>query len=703
MYASTKSWSFLSAIAVVVVAMPNAHAQSAGADKLEEIVVTAERVEENLQKTSISVATVSGEEISQQGNTNVESILKNVPGVVVVGSARGQTVSIRGIGFDLPPQVGENPVSMNNDGIYNFRSEGGTYGFFDLARVEVLRGPQGTLYGRNATAGVVNMISNAPGREFAARGVLESGNYHLLRAEGAVNVPLSDSWAARVAFVTMNRNGYLSNGQNDAVGSGGRARALYSPNDSFSLMLNAEYSKIGGKGPGSANGTQFDAGNELVGVNSSAVSNSYESTRYWAQLDADAGPGKVTFIPSYQWAQGYNYADGMGMGPQPAGTVADCAGNYVVAVGSIVCRSNDPVKAQQTSNELRYGNQEGAFKWVTGLYFYNKTDKGEAMGAGGASPPTLENKTRSQAVFGQITAPLADAIRLIAGVRESRDKKSFAQKTAAGVVQGKGEFSRSAFDWKLGLELDAAEQSMLYTTLATGHRPGGFNSFIDPTAPTFGTKFDSESVISFEVGSKNRFLEDRLQLNGAVYYYDYQDFQAADVWFNQNGLNANFQNVGKVKNYGAELEARALIGQGGEFNLGVNYVHARYDSSLLLTPTGPGAPVQMKGKAITHAPDWSVKAGYAYTFDLGDSGSFTARAEGRYTGEQYVNLFPSVANFQEAYTTGDVSLSYNSSSDKWNLNTYLKNVNNKIVKQAAFGDYIVSSPRTWGVVFSAKM
>ncbi len=241
MYSSTKPCVFLSALAATGLSISTTHAQGAGAelDKLEEIVITAERREESIQKTSISISTVSGDDITEQGLTNVEQILKNVPAVIIVGTARGAAVAIRGLGFDLPPQVGESATSMNFDGVYNFRSESGTYGYFDLSRVEVLRGPQGTLYGRNATGGVVNVISNSPSREFEAKGTLELGNYNLLRAEGAVNVPITDNLAARAAYVAINRDGFLSNGQNDAVGQAGRLKTLYKPNDDPRFPISA--------------------------------------------------------------------------------------------------------------------------------------------------------------------------------------------------------------------------------------------------------------------------------------------------------------------------------------------------------------------------------------------------------------------------------------------------------------------------------
>ena len=192
---------------------------------LTDIVVTAAKTENTLQKTGISVTTVDGLKLRETGVSSTDQALRDVPNVVVQGAARGFVVAMRGVGSDLPPGVGESAVSTNFDGIYNFRAESGTLGFYDMNRIEVLRGPQGTLYGRNATGGVVNVISNDPVLgKYEGYGTVDVGNYDQLRVEGAANAPIGENVAARVSFASINRDGYLSNGTNDAVGSGMRAK-----------------------------------------------------------------------------------------------------------------------------------------------------------------------------------------------------------------------------------------------------------------------------------------------------------------------------------------------------------------------------------------------------------------------------------------------------------------------------------------------
>lgn len=697
------------------VAWAQTETAGAKADVLEEIIVTAERRTADLQKTSISMTAISGDTASEQGQNDIRDILKDVPGVVVEATARGSAVSIRGLGFDLPPQVGENAVSMNFDGIYNVRSEAGTYGFFDMARIEVLRGPQGTLYGRNSTGGVVNVVSNNPSQQLEASGALEYGSYNLVRAEGAFNIPLSKDWAARAAFVTINRDGYLNNGHNDAVGTGARLKTLYKPDDDFSWLTSVEYSKIGGHGPAPANGTEFDAGHPLVGVDIDAAvqgtsytgtpgiqlddkaSNYYRSYRVNMQIDAKVGPGVVTFIPAYQGATGYNTtAEGSQTAASPAPTLR---------------RLDDPKSVIQRSAELRYASEADAkIIWVGGLYYYDLVNVGRSFYASDTALSDTTSKTRSIAAFGQVTIPFTESFRGIAGVRESRDKKSYFDDTllinAPPGFKSSNEDSRSAFDWKVGLEKDLSKESMAYLTISTGHRPGGFNILAGSTANvTPGNFYDPESLLSYEIGSKNRFLDNRLQINGGAFYYDYKKFQLADIYALAPVLSAEFLNA-NARIYGGELEARALLGAGVQANVGVNYLNATLLESVKSGTTLPFLPpyVVQKGDKVSHSPDWTVNAGLEWAIRVGSKATLTPRAEYRYVGDQYVNTANNAADLQKAYSTGDLSLQFAPIDGNWNVNVYCKNVNDKVVKLFLAGTSPqVSAPRTYGIVFSAHM
>lgn len=648
--------------------------------QLEEVVVTAEKREQSLQDVSISVEQISGDLIREEGLINIEDILKNVPSVVVVGTARGAGISVRGTGFDLPPQIGETAIALNTDGVYNFRSESGVIGYFDLDRVEILRGPQGTLYGRNATGGVMNVITADPViGEFGGHVTLEAGDYNLLRGEAAINIPMSDAWAARLAVASIDRDGFLSDGHNDADATAGRLKLLYEPSEDLRIVSKVEFSALRGHGPGRANGFTFDV-DPLNGNGRPDERQNYDSLKLMMQIDAAVGPGVLTVLPSYQDDTGYLMQVPFGPPsptPQP------------------LVRINDPIGAETTQLEVRYASSaDSSVDWVVGLYYYDQENQGDFAGT------ELTSTTESIALFAQVTAPISDATRAIVGVRNSWDDKSFAYlMPPLNIPSGVGQEDDSNFDWKLGLEHDLSDSAMLYFTASDAHRPGAFNLLADATAPLAGpgSFFRPESLLAYELGWKTRLANETVQLNGAVFYYDYEDYHLADIYgFGPSGLLAQFVN-GDASIFGAEVQTQALFGEGGRIDFSITYLDSELKETLA---TGP-LTFLLEGDKLSHSPELRIIAGLEYDFDLGTAGSLTPRLDMRYTDDQFVNAVNNAPNTQEAYTTGDFSLTYRPASEAWSVKAYVKNINDEVVKLFLAGPHPqVSSPRTYGASFN---
>lgn len=639
---------------------------------LDEVVVTADKSPEDLQKTSISVTAISGDHIQDYGLVSADEALKEIPNLVVQGAARGSAIAIRGIGSDLPPGMGESSVSTNYNGVYNFRAEAGTLGYYDLERVEVLRGPQGTLYGRNATAGVVNVITKDPSELFEGYVSLEHGQYDLLRQEAAVNAPINDNWATRVSFVNIDRAGFLSNGAQDAVGSSGRVKLRYKPGDTFKAVLSSEYTKLGGRGPGFVAVDDFNSGDAYNSTYSENTSQDYQSYKHSANIEFDAGPGVVTFIPAYQYGEGVVWGE-MGMGLE---------------------KSLDPEDVKQISAELRYGSRSDAStKWVAGLYYYSL----ENQISGGMNPITVTDETTSYAAFGQITVPFTGNFRGIIGARAARDEKRYDNQNLAAPTPTTGEVDWTNYNWKAGLELDLQEDIMSYLTVATGHRPGGFNTMDD------GSTFEPEELISYELGLKSRFLNDRLQVNGDVFYYDYTNFQLSDFYFPVGSVfpQLDVTNVEDVNTYGAELEIEALITEQTLLSLSAAYLNSTYQSDFILHD-GP-VEVNMKDEPLPHAPEYSVKASLMHKFTLSGGSKWTPRVSVRWVDDQYVAPFTGENQLQEAHMIVDASLVYDSPDGKLSLNFYGRNLTDEATKSAYFAnEYLVGSPRQCGVVLNYR-
>lgn len=684
-------------------------------DQLQEVVVTAERRSENLQKTPIAVDVVSGQEVQQMGRTRLDDVLQNVAGVVVQAAARGQMVAIRGLGDDLPPQNGQTSVSMNFDGLYNFRAESGSIGFYDLDHVEVLSGPQNTLYGRSASGGVVNVNSREPViGNMTGYGTVELGNYGLMHTEGAVSLPIGDSVAWRTAFTAINRQGFLSNGHDDDVGQAVRSKLLFKPSEDVSIEAAAEYTRVGGKGPGAIPAANF-SNDPRATTDTDVGSQNYHSWKYWLVANVAIGPGVLLLEPSYQRGSGE--------------VLGSFGGNFT--------HSWDPRLATQSSAEVRYQSAPGAtVQWDLGYYHYNNEDvqqsisgacqdpsgqvyvpppgesdspaAGSPAGSPCVTPPYAINrvptdlKTSTNAAFGQVTYPLLDRLRLIGGLRYTRDYMSSqeADPTAASSVLDPAIVFSSArdthVDWRAGIEYDVASASMLYATASSGYRAGGFNFN--------NTAFGPEKLEAYEIGSKNRFLGNRLQINGDLYYYDYHDYQLATPGFDNFGnVTVLFVNLPTAWDWGAEFEPQMLLTPDDTVSGGVEYLDTRLTSSLTsLLADYDGAP-------FPHAPKVTVKAGYSHVFHIRNDATLTARIDARYLGSQFTapvdaaSANATAEAYMGGYSTGDISVLYSAPAGKWTVNAYMKNVNDKSIKSGDFRGYVtLQPPRTYGVVINAQ-
>lgn len=660
-------------------------------DELQEIVVTAERKEENLQKTPMNVTVVTGQAIAEQGMVNMQDVLNGLPGVSVQGQVRGFVPSIRGLGTDLPPGSSEGSVATEEDGVYDIRAEAGRIGYYDLSRVEVLAGPQGTLYGVNSDGGVVNIISNDPTiGKFQSSGSLTVGNYNLIQGQGMVNLPVSDNSTLRMAIAAVNQDGFLTNtGASDNVGQGGRAKYLWKPSEDFSLLLGLEIAKLGGKGSGSiANYPGGDPTTSNPWVDSSAGTtasdinqwDNYHSTKYWAAAKWNAGPVAVSFTPSYK--SDYDIQNSCGMG-------ASCT------------LQGDPIELEQNSEELRFSNNyTSTLNWSFGGYHWGYLEKEAGMGPG--NPPPVTYYQTSNGVFGETTWSFTDVSRLITGVRETWDWK---HETDIAGANGNWEH----FDYRVGLEYDLTPQSMEYVTVATGYRPGGYNSD--------ATQYKTEVVRDIEAGSKNRFFSDRLQVNADVYYYDFSNYQLLDFYFSgpcsQLSPPPPTYNL-QARNIGVDLSLQAAVTSNDTANLSLSYMNAKFTSSQVIsydTPTScpagstGNADVEqytIDGSPEPRAPKLSGTGSWEHRFPLPNGGQLSASPSVHFSESYYINPVENIYGYQPGYATWDFNLMYRSPDSKWTINAWTRNAGDLAVK-SQLNPGMIGPPRTYGVTVTANL
>ena len=609
--------------------------------------------------------------------------------------------------------------------------------FSDVARVEVLKGPQGTLYGRNANGGSINVITNEPKlgvREGALN--LEAGNYALFSASGAFNLPVGDKAALRAAFNITHRDGYLSDGTFDDVKQAGRVRFKWEPTDDVTLLLNADYIHVGGKG---SNGVYLPRrpGSSPYEAISTTVANDYKqgfpavapfgpfTTRLKNEAYQDTNLYNVSALLT--WDLGFATLNLL-----PAYRKGDV--NYLT--NDVGGRYEATQKSEQTSVEARLGNTTSAFTWVVGGYFFNEDQDGVTLVNNGDVPVpflggrVLQNyhiayqpKTTSYSGFGQATIQVVDGLRLIAGGRYTYEKArnngfvdTLQTNPPQRLINFPGRRNFDGFTYKVGVEYDLAPRSMFYATYSTGFKAGGFGQSSAP-----GNSYEPEELDALEVGLKNRFFDNRLQLNVSGFHWKYKDLQDSRVNFDSAGNLAFITfNAGDATIYGATVDLVAQPTRYDRFSLSGEYAHSEYDRFIIDTPAAiyqpgsTGCPNTLvngvirqdcQGYQVARLPTWSATASYQHTFTLKNDGDITAGASVKYSSSRWIGIDFIPAERDGAYVVVDADLTYNPPSSAWSVSVYGRNLTKTVyytggIQQAFIAGLFtanVGAPRTYGV------
>jgi iron complex outermembrane receptor protein len=838
---------------------------------IAEIVVTAQRREENLQDVPVSVSAFSAEQLAARGTTDASRLEGMVPGFTFGRSGSDARPAMRGVRTENVGVNGDTTIGFFVDGIYQSRASQATSGFVDIERVEVQRGPQGTLYGRNTFGGNISINSARPVLGAFKGGLdLTVGEDGRFRSDAFINAPLGDTVAIRLAGSYEKSDGWVKNinplGNNlfDDDNRYFRATILFEPNDAFSASLKFDYSTRKGAG-GSAfgyklAGTYFDVASRQQLYNATPV---FGLNTRGGNRDGvnDALPGGTATsdlgVPIAAPGDGYTIDT-----DQP--TLLDLeskawTGNLAYDFGGVTLKSitgYTDFGAIRTSDTDFSGNQIGIdfqdtraktfsqevqllssdkgskLTWVLGGYYFkdkltgifinqqvpriirNVTPNLNLAQNGGGFYDQQRAKTESIAFYGQATYSLTDQLRLTAGIRYTEDKKDFAFANANAILPTSGTppvpqgtaitlatgpipdsafgvqgaptnctytsipLPRSGFQclaanttvltgatydtakfkkttWRLGIDYDISEDNLLYASVSTGFRSGGFNSGQGPAAlqPTFAP----ETVTAFEIGSKNRFADNTVQLNLAGFYNRYNALQEQRQ-VPQGGTTLSIiENSGKARAYGAEAEliwkpVRALeIGA----NLAwldakyteYNQVPAPFGTSILVTdasvttPTivngvqiaaagqrrvfapgydcglisgtgGVGQPAaafgcDISGNSIPHSPKWTGAVFAGYEIDLGGAGTLTPFAMLTFSSSFYGQPFNSILEKQEGFSKLDLRLTW-AFNENFSIQGYVNNVTNKQTATRFVwggGGALQASyapPRQWGLRGSVR-
>jgi iron complex outermembrane receptor protein len=745
----------------------------AQSDQLQEIIVTAQRRSEDVQHAAIAVAVVSPKALNLDNADRATELQELVPALQISENANSQqSLYLRGVGTSTGNSYQDPGVAFNVDGVFIARPSSMTGVFYDLDRIEVLKGPQGTLYGRNATGGAINVIPNRPVLGVDSGDVaLTVGNYGTIHPEGDVNVALSSASAARLAFTYTTHSGYQTDGTGDADTYAGRLQYLYEFSDTLSVRIAGDYAHDGGRN-----------GSNTI----SAVQNPFTGAFTPSPLPRDVGAFSSRYTAllesQYSFLTGRYFAalDGTPLADDdfrgvlteilwksPIGTLTvlpafrDSTLNDVTAIGYL---ETNEERDTQTSVEVRLASaDQGIVQWLLGgYYFHELVDAAYQFNfAALNSVQALDTATLSRATFGRITISPLDGFRVSAGIRYTDDRKTFdgTQNTLVDICElatpipacssaplipngttfaslasalqlypyipnqlygsalpgaARTIFARNVIPiddqqtytkvtWHGGLEYDLAKDSLLYANWDTGYHAGGFSfAEIKPS-------YDPETISAYSIGSKNRFLNNSLQLDLEGFYWLYSNQQIPHGGTDLNGAYVFYtNNAGSSTIKGFEADMKILLTPHTVLDVDTQYVGSVYDGFTYTSPAGGtnGPPVtscpfsrtsateytvNCAGKTMLQSPKWGGNVGIQQTLELGNYslvGAIGAHAQ----SHSMLGFEMLAVEVQKSYAIANLSVGILPTRGRWSVTAF---VNNLFDKRPYGSEYYCS---TCGVV-----
>lgn len=719
----------LAVAATAVSALP-AHAQ------LEEILVTAQKRQESLQDVPVAVSAVTGNYIENQKITDLSALNNTLPNVQIntfSNSPDSAVFNIRGVGVnDADPYVGTT-VSVVVDGVVVGVNTAALLSLFDIERIEVLRGPQGTLFGANTTGGVINVITKQPTGEFGGEAQVSAGNHGRINANFALDLPITDDLAGKISVLHTQHDGFFKDeisgkdrGSSNVTSVRGYLQYM---NGNYDATLKAEYVR-------SRNGSQPGVNIAVPGIVLYEEGYSSQKPRFRRTLSPglkdqnDRDTYALTLTQNFStdlgdWVSITDYRE------YDHELYSDDDGLPMTGIHTI--RETDH---RQYSQELRTTMQlSDSVELLVGAYgFYQEYElrqEGVLDGfmPGLSQPQTQEQERWSASLFSQVYWDINDRLRLQAGLRFAHEEAKAISTTAQYQAQNRpAKFgdrptmadvivlqpltvARGKEDWsdvgyKLGLDYQLYENTMVYGYIARGFKSGGFVGRI--ASPDDIGPFDTEYLDTIEFGVKADLLDRRLRVNAALFYNKYDDMQVTQNFTYADGSNsATIVNAGEAYSRGFELELTALPTDNLELSLAVAYLDAEYDeydtlSPDLNDPLGAPIPTDLSGNPLMNAPEWSGNASVNYSLPIagGESNFFL---QVTHAGSKYSNYTALPQEKIESVTLLNGSVSWEPFDGAWKVGVYGRNLTNKkyfsqkIWTHPSFGIAAMGAPREVGV------
>ena len=729
----------------------SAFAQEASEAQLEQITVTATKRTQSIQDVPISIATLNGERFESlfAGGEDILALAVRVPGLYAE-SSNGRVAPrfyIRGLGntdFDL---AASQPVSIIMDEVVMENVVLKSFPLFDIEQVEVIRGPQGTLFGRNTTAGIVKFDSVKPSEDFDAYAKLGFGSFGTLNIEGAVGGALADNLSGRFSVLSQTRDDYIDNafsGQDDVIGGydelAYRAQLLYSPSADLDVLLNIHGRDLEGTASifraniftQGSNDLNENYDRETVFYDANLLGNGfdnnpqeYENFGASLKIDYDMGDVTLTSITAIETAEGFSLGDVDG----GSGSGDTSFPGFIPFTAVTQDLLND---LEQVTQEIRFAsNTSDALQWQAGAFYFDSSFNVTSVdGFFGATTVFHENTT--WAIFGQSTYQVNDDLSITAGIRYTKDEKSlfvgeqnvdgFALVIGAASVQDYQDINvddgQVSYEGSINYKLNS--NTSLFARYSNGFRAQSIQGR-DVAFEGAPSVADAETINSFEIGAKSDLLDNSLRLNAAVFMYTVDDIQLSAIGGGAN--NTALINADKGEAYGFEIDATYIVSENLSLTAGYSYNKTELkDDALTVRPCGAnpdfgalgnctvldprganGFDAIIDGNPFPQAPETIFNFTARYSVPIGDSGEFFAFTDWAFQGETSLFLYESLEFTTDDNVEGGLRLGYENFEHSYTVALFGRNITDEDNVKGAI-DFnnltgIVNEPRVFGIEF----
>jgi len=700
-----------------------------------EIIVTAQRRAERLQDVPLSVTAASAQDLSRARVTDASRLQILSPGLTWGQQGSDSFPAIRGVRTQLVSAQSDPVIGFYLDGIYQSRTQQQSIPLFDISRVEVQRGPQGTLYGRNTFGGNISVITSDPVDRLEGGINASFGNFAQRQVDGYLNVPVNDDVQLRVAGYHSGHDGYVHSNTTpgldllDEDQNAFRASLKAKPASNVEIVLHGGYWERKDNGGGAYgykvigtlidpvtgqrsingapvavnptvhNGTAFVNGVDIgVPVTGDAWTNQWDyqpfervHERYVSgQVSWDLGPVMLRSITGYTSFHSNRSAD-----LDQSGVVFPAAGVTGGFSGSGLQAAD--TKDRSFSQEFQIASSgHGRLEWIVGGYFFqDKIDElytqiytAPTATALGTRSDTHIN-TRAYAGYGQASFALVpDKLKLIGGIRYSTETKDyditnftaapgswdFATQTPQ-IGQGSADFDKVT--WKAGVEFTPTRRTMVYATVSTGFSSGGINN--NSTNPLIPGSYAPQTVTAYEIGTKNRFLNGRLAIDLSGFYNKYRNLQITILDPKTN--LSYYASAGAARSYGAEADIKTIPVRNLHVDLTAAWLNARFTQYVRPNPfysatNGDPVTVDLAGKDVPMSPRIKTTLAVYYDIDLGPAGTITPYVDWLHSSHYYAADYNTALDRQHAYNVVDLSLRWTDASSKYYVEGFANNIGN---------------------------